>query len=68
MPDRTSEYFASRAVAEETMASFAIEPSVAAAHAEMAERYAQLAIEFDINNRAATVLAAPPERAEAFAS
>jgi hypothetical protein len=49
MPNRVSEYFASRAVAEETMGSFAVDPRVAAAHAEMAERYKQLAEEFDIN-------------------
>ena len=49
MPNRISEYFASRAVAEQAMESFATEPRVAAAHAEMAERYEQLAEEFDIN-------------------
>jgi hypothetical protein len=49
MPNRVSEYFASRAVAEETMSNFAADPLVAAAHAEMAERYKQLAEEFDIN-------------------
>jgi len=49
MPNRVSEYFASRAVAEETMGNFAVDPRVAAAHAEMAERYKQLAEKFDIN-------------------
>ena len=49
MPNRVSEYFASRAVAEETMSNFAVDERVAAAHAEMAERYKQLAKEFDIN-------------------
>ena len=49
MPNRVSEYFASRAVAEEAMSSFAVDARVAAAHAEMAERYKQLAEEFDIN-------------------
>lgn len=49
MPNRVSEYFASRAVAEEAMGEFAVEPRVAAAHAEMATRYEQLAEEFDIN-------------------
>ena len=48
MPNRVSEYFASRAVAEETMSNFAVDPRVAAAHAEMAARYQQLAEEFDI--------------------
>lgn len=49
MPNRVSEYFASRAVAEEAMSHFAVEPRVAAAHAEMAARYEQLAEEFNIN-------------------
>lgn len=49
MPNRVREYFASRAVAEEAMGNFAVDPRVAAAHAEMAERYRQLAEEFDIN-------------------
>jgi hypothetical protein len=49
MPNRVSEYFASRAVAEEAMTNFAVDPRVAAAHAEMAERYRELAKEFDIN-------------------
>lgn len=49
MPNRVSEYFASRALAEETMSAFAVDARVAAAHAEMAERYQQLAEEFDIN-------------------
>ena len=49
MPNRVSEYFASRAVAEETMSIFALDARVAAAHAEMATRYRQLAEEFDIN-------------------
>ena len=49
MPNRVSEYFASRAIAEETMSHYAVEPRVAAAHAEMAARYEQLAAEFDIN-------------------
>ena len=49
MPNRVSEYFASRAIAEETMSNFAVDPRVAAAHAEMAARYNQLAEEFDIN-------------------
>ena len=49
MPNRVSEYFASRAVAEEAMSNFAVDVRVAAAHAEMAERYKQLAEEFDIN-------------------
>ena len=31
------------------MSNFAVEPRVAAAHAELAERYKQLAEEFDIN-------------------
>lgn len=31
------------------MSSFAVDPRVAAAHAEMAARYEQLAAEFDIN-------------------
>ena len=49
MPNRVSEYFASRAVAEETMSHFAVDSRVAAAHAEMAARYKQLAEEFDIS-------------------
>lgn len=49
MPNRVSEYFASRAVAEEAMSNFAVDPRVAAAHAEMAERYRRLAKEFDIS-------------------
>lgn len=49
MPNRISEYFASRAVAEETMSAFAVEPRVIAAHDEMAARYTQLAQEFDVN-------------------
>ena len=48
MPNRVSEYFKSRAVAEETMSGFATDPRVAAAHAEMAERFEALAVEFDI--------------------
>jgi len=49
MPNRVSEYFRSRAIAEETMSGFSTDPRVAAAHAEMAERYEQLAEEFDVN-------------------
>ena len=49
MPNRVSEYFASRALAEQIMSSFAMEPRVAAAHSDMAERYEQLAVEFDIH-------------------
>jgi hypothetical protein len=61
MPNRVSEYFASRAVAEETMSGFATDPRVAAAHAEMAERYEALAVEFDINRPDGFRPAAPPE-------
>lgn len=50
MPNRVSEYFASRAVAEETMSNFAVDSRVAAAHAEIATRYRQLAEEFDVNS------------------
>lgn len=48
MPNRVSEYFRSRAIAEETMAGFATDPRVVAAHSEMAERFEKLAVEFDI--------------------
>ena len=48
MPNRVSEYFRSRAVAEQTMSDFATDPRVAAAHAEMAERFEALAVEFNI--------------------
>jgi hypothetical protein len=48
MPNRVSEYFKSRAVAEETMARFATDARVALAHDEMATRYEALAKEFDI--------------------
>lgn len=48
MPNRVSEYFKSRAIAEETMSSFAIDPRVAAAHDDMAERFEAWAVEFDI--------------------
>ena len=50
MPNRVSEYFKSRAIAEETMSGFATDPRVAAAHAEMAERYEELAAEFNREN------------------
>jgi hypothetical protein len=61
MPNRVSEYFKSRAVAEETMSGFAVDPRVAAAHAEMAERYAALAVEFDIYREGGYHAPAPPE-------
>ena len=48
MPNRVSEYFRERGVAERTMSNFATDPRVAAAHEEMAERFDQLADEFDI--------------------
>lgn len=49
MPNRVSEYFKSRAVVEQAMSSFSTDLRVAAAHADMAERYERLAEEFDIN-------------------
>jgi hypothetical protein len=68
MPNRVSEYFASRAVAEDTMSCFAVEPRVSAAHAEMAARYEQLAAEFDINGPdgfCPSTLGRPPYRSNA---
>ena len=67
MPNRVSEYFASRAVAEQTMSGFATEPRVAAAHAEMADRYEQLAEEFDIDRLDGFSPSASPEPPEASA-
>ena len=60
MPNRVSEYFKSRAIAEETMSGFAADPRVAAAHAEMAERYEALADEFDITREGGYHPPAPP--------
>jgi len=49
MPNRVSEYFKSRAVAEHTMARFSTDARVALAHEDMAERFEAYAVEFDIN-------------------
>ena len=67
MPNRVSEYFASRAVAERAMKDFATDPRVAAAHAEMEERYEQLSEEFDINRPRGFRPSVSPERPEASA-
>ena len=48
MPNQVSEYFKARAIAEEAMGGFATDPRVAAAHADMAERFEAWAVEFDI--------------------
>ena len=48
MPNRTSEYFKSRAVAERLMCDFATDEREARAHRDMADRYQELAAEFDI--------------------
>jgi hypothetical protein len=48
MPNRTSEYFKSRAVAERLMCDFATDDREAEAHREMADRYLELAAEFDV--------------------
>lgn len=61
MPNRVSEYFRSRAIAEETMRDFATDPRVAAAHADMAERYEALAVEFDIHREGGFSPSAPAE-------
>jgi hypothetical protein len=61
MPNRVSEYFKSRAVAEEAMSGFATDPRVAAAHADMAERYAALAVEFDTSGPDGFRPSVPPE-------
>jgi len=65
MPNRVSEYFKSRAVAEEAMRDFATDARVAAAHADMAERYERLAEEFDINRPGGFRPAVTPESADA---
>ena len=61
MPNRVSEYFMSRAVAERAMKDYATDSRVAAAHSEMEERYEQLAEEFDINRPGGFRPSAPPE-------
>ena len=48
MPNRTSEYFKSRAVAERLMCDFATDDRETEAHREMADRYLELAAEFDV--------------------
>lgn len=61
MSDPTnSQYFAGRAAAERAMSAAATDPRAAAIHAELADRYEELAIEFS----AATVVPFPG-RAEA---
>jgi hypothetical protein len=61
MPNRVSEYFKSRAVAEQAMSAFAIDPRVAAAHAEMAEHYEALAVKFDTSGPDGFLPSVPPE-------
>jgi hypothetical protein len=61
MPNRVSEYFKSRAVAEQAMSAFATDPRVAAAHAEMAEHYEALAVKFDIHRPDGFLPSVPPE-------
>ena len=48
MSDRDAEYFANRALVELAMSRAAADPRAAAAHAEMAERYDKLAVEFKV--------------------
>ena len=49
MSDPTnSEYFAARAQEDRKKSQSATDPRAAAAHAEMAARYAELAVEFEV--------------------
>ncbi|HEU4704889.1 MAG TPA: hypothetical protein VFS45_04190 [Sphingomicrobium sp.] len=65
MSDPTNaEYFAGRAAAERAMSAAATDPRAAAIHADLAERYDELAIEFS----AATVAPFPGRAEEQQAS
>lgn len=64
MPNRVSEYFRAHAIAEETMSGFAADPRVAAALADMAERFEAWAFEFDIYRENGYCPPDPPKPSE----
>lgn len=62
---KNAEYFASRAVAERALSEAATDPRAAAIHAELADRYEELALEFSGRTVVALPASAGARRASA---